>query len=282
MNRKKSIVFGTTYSLLSLAVSFAGTYAWFSARRSVNVYASSFSVTKEKGQEAKLYFYKGNYNSKTKIYSGYSQAQAWTDFDSMFVPVDEDAYKSIRADDGKFYPCTSINNPLNTSRIWPGYSLTYALVFTPCKKGSFGLDLTSFEDTSSSKERYIHLGDSEIRLSLAYAIDRYGRLSGKEDGKDYLLSSYQDRFNSTLENPIGNNQVTTIVTPVVLDDLTMEKVLYFTIRFSNDKDTFYSEEEETGLWVKNPDSLTESNCYENLSFKASSFKMTIKENNEIE
>ncbi len=277
----KTIALATFYSVFSMVISFSGTYAWFQAKRSVSAYASSFTVTREKGQEAKLYFYRGNYNGKTKVYSGYDKETTWTDFDSMFVPVDEDAYKSIRAEDGELYPSSDTNNPLNTSRIWPGYSLTYALVFTPYKKGNYGLTLTSFDD-SSKKESYISLGEGKTaRRSLSYAIDRYGSLSDKESGEAYLsLSSYQDRFDSVPENPIDPKKATTIVSPVLLDDLSKEKVLYFTIRFSNDKSTFYSENEKTGYWEKNPDSPSESNCYENLSFSATSFQMTITEENE--
>lgn len=277
--RNKAIILGTIYSVLSLAVAFSGTIAWFTARRNISVTAGGFSVEAEKGQEVELYFYKGNLNTDTGVYSGY-ETPAVSSFDEDFIRCDNDGYTSKEYKEGKTFPSDKKNHntPVDTSRIWPGYSLTYALVFTPYKEAKYGLKLTSF----SAKDSDTLIQNTEIPRSLAFAIDRFGYLGTKDDEPVYLTKdaslSLIDQFKSTPENPIKPDSKTPILPPSEEKlPTTEEKVLYFTIFFSDSKDTYYSlaEENDTEYYVK--DENGNSNCYEGLTLSVTSFELTINE-----
>ena len=244
-------------SLLSLSSGVTGTLAWFTANRKVSIEAGSFEVVTPEGQEATLYYHSLNYNESLKQYAGFEKSSLNDNYSSFNV-VDENNTPS----------------PTSTLYLWPNFQLTYALVFTPIKVGTFSFKLKSW-NSEQSKDKYVSEGKG-IRLS--WAINMYAYICEDDttfsNAEEYFNSHETSSFFSSKQDDLSDDLEQGNITYEV-SDISKSVVVYFTIEFSNDSSTYYEKNSSDDYWSQNDNSSTQSMCYENLKFNVEKFVLDI-------
>lgn len=256
-NRKTKIFFLCASIIMALACGITGTIAWFHAQRQVEVLASGFEVSLPPHQEADFYYMNCNYNRILSNYSGYELSLLNDEEKTSFTKIDE----------------KSTSSPTSTKYLWPNHQLTYAVVFTPFRTGSFSFEISSWT-SEESKDKLI-AENKGIRLS--WAIKMYVGLYDYDD--NFSSATKFLSLKSTTDESLSNGfkssykDESDLLNQTLLsfnaDDLNQKKVLYFTILFSNEKSTYFSKKEN--YYEQDDDSLEESNCYENLTFEVNKF-----------
>lgn len=249
-----NILFSSALILLTLLASVCSSLAWFATRRNVSAQADGFQVTLPESQKATLYYHSKNYSESLEAYSGFEVAQLQETEMSSFKEYDENKSKNP--------------SPTSTKFLWPNHQLTYALVFTPIRTGTFTFDLSSWE-SEGSKDKLINQ-TTPIRLS--YAIDIYAKAYKDTDfseAKDFFQDK-EDWFNDSPDSPASKN---VNILKYVVTDTTKEVTLYFSILFSNDPSTYYAKPKDETYYKNDKNSPEQSDCYEGLQFNAKSFSL---------
>lgn len=252
----RQTVFGYVLVLtLTLFTLVSSTLAWFTTMRNVEVTTDGFQIALPPSQEAKLYFLTRNYNRTLGLYSGYEEKRLTDEEKTQFEEVKTDTTKP---------------SPTLTSNLWPESALTYALVFTPYRTGTFTFDITSWKSPESEEKKVSQ--DKGIRLSWTIGIYTAVITKHSPDFKEAIgcFDNVKDSFSSSYEKEGSQNQN---LIEFKAENTTDEIALYFSIRFKDDKEAYYSYDETSGYYNKDPDSIHESNCYENLSFIAERFEL---------
>lgn len=245
---------------LPLSSAVAGTIAWFTAQRSVTVQAGSFQVTTPEGQDADIYYHSLNYNDTLKQYAGFEKSSLMDENYSSFKKVDKED--------------TTTPSPLDTNYLWPNFQLTYALVFTPIRTGTYTFRLKSWKSDAST-EKLVSEGKG-IRLSWAIRMYSYAVEDDEtfSKAKEYFSSNQSESFFSSTSADSSDTMEQGNLTYEVTDT-SKSVVVYFTIEFSNDSSTYYELDESTKYWNASTTSSTQSMCYENLTFNAEKFVLDI-------
>lgn len=249
-----NILFSSALILLTLLASVSSTLAWFATRRNVSVQADGFQVTLPESQKATLYYHAKNYSESLNAYSGFEVAQFQEIEMSSFKEYDENKSKNP--------------SPTSTQFLWPNHQLTYALVFTPIRTGTFTFDLSSWESDGSEDK----LIDPITPIRLSYAIDIYAMAyedTGFSKAKDFFQNK-DDKFKDSPNNPALN---TINIFTYNVTNTTKEVTLYFSILFSNNPSTYYAKPKDGTYYKNDPNSPEQSDCYEGLQFNAKSFSL---------
>ncbi len=253
---------------LIIASSISATFAWFTAKRNVEVLANGFEVTLPPHQEASFYYLNANYNTTLQEYSGYEVQNLSDEMKSAYTKI-EDARTEKK--------------PTSTQYIWPNHQLTYAIVFTPYKTGNYTFRLNAWsEDVSDTKI----VKDKNVGLRLSYAIDMFAQIYDYDEyfskSKDFLDdANLQSKFVSTPDK-VAEQKIDFFTQKI--DDTSKTKVIFFTVLFSNASSTFYEKDSSsTGTdssrtsnveyYVQKASSTEESNCYEGLKFNVEKFEL---------
>ena len=272
----KKITVATIVAIFSLMSAFTGTVAWFMTNREVAVTGASFKVQTPGGISYEIYELHnftdkdGNYSETVEEYIGYENASTTAEFSK--ITFDE---SGVPEQDP---------NPVDISHLWPAHRLTYALVVG----GSF----SAFKlETWSEVTLDTAMVDAETHVSLSWAINIFGgayyvtKTNAYQDEEDNILADISTGYNtyeadanvedvftyseSGEDDPEGAIQVVNSISGASGDNKRI--ILYFSIEFSNDSDTFYKYNKETNYYAKNI--YGNSNCYKGLSLTDLVFKL---------
>ena len=285
MLRKKistrlKIVAATATVIFTLATVFTSTIAWFSTKTSVEVTGGTFTVQNVSGLEYDLYYLDhfvvnetnkdGNFNTVCDIHSGYEVAYT----NAVFNKIDFDENGNVI--DNEQNIVSDDLNPTNISHLWPAHKLTYAIVI---KNGSIGrFSLQSWDEETDEDSKTKDNLDNDVLISLSWAINLYGASYSVNKTNNvaadvatgfasYRVASLSDTFNYSQALPAPpTKQAINVINNASGEsgDLTRQ-ILYFSIEFDDDPDTYYELDEEDSYYTKSTSG--NSNCYENLILK---------------
>ena len=278
-NRKTQfkIIAASTVAIFSLAGLIGGSFAWFTYSLQLSQTTSSFSVQAGEGVSFDLYYLhhfaidqstnkNGNYNYDTQLFAGYETTYS----NPVFTKVNYDSSGNV----------TDAVDPTNIGYLWPAHRVTYALVVTSGSLNSFSL--TTWSEVTSATV-LTQVNSEDVRVSLSWATDIYG-------GAYYVTNTgvVLDDIAAGFTSYASDNTVTdkflysqTNIAPEektsieIVDSISGESgankrvVLYFSIEFSNNSNTFYTY--SNPYYVKDP--LGNSNCYEKLSLSGLVFRI---------
>ena len=286
LKTRLKIVGATATAVFSLFSLFTATLAWFASNSHVNASAGSVSVKAPDGVNFDLYYLHhfaidqsttkdGNYNSTISAYSGYENAASNAVFEKVLM--DEDGVVV----DNQGNPVTEDENPTMINHLWPAHRLTYAVVITEGHISNFTLD--SWDEETNSEIKTKDAQENDVLISLSWAINIYGSASFVTSTNDVLADlstgfvSYSsavlsDTFNYSQASPApAQHSALPIVPSIETAEQDERTIVYFSIEFSDDDDTYYSLNTETGYYAKNTSG--NSNCYESLILKDLIFKL---------
>ena len=273
----KLIALNTLFVIFGLTSAFTGTYAWFVANQTSQVTAGAFSVVGPPEINFDIYYLHnfedaesatqdGNLNSITGQFSGYETEYNDAFFTQITFGLDGHA-SNLEGD------------PTNITQLWPAHRLTFAIVLTSGTFSSFSINRWGEDQGSPAKEDPCLVeADSCVRLS--WAINIFGaayQVGGESDSAltaiqdgfaDYKALAKSDKFDFDQEHSAeldGDNESDEKIT--VIDGMEESSgkwsIIYFTIEFSNDEETFYSQSDESPYYYVQDDDGN-SNCYEGL------------------
>ena len=271
------------FSLFSL---FTATLAWFASNSTVTASAGSVTVKAPDGVNFDLYYLHhfaidqsttkdGNYNTSISAFSGYENAASNAVFEKVLL--DEDGVVVDNQGD----PVSENDNPTMINHLWPAHRLTYAVVVTEGRISTFTLDSWAEETNNTIKTKDAQ--ENDVLISLSWAINIYGSVSFVTSTNDVLddlstgFTSYSsavlsDAFNYSQASPApAQHSALPIVPSIGTSQQNERTIVYFSIEFSDDNDTYYSLNTETGYYTKNTSG--NSNCYESLILKDLIFKL---------
>lgn len=273
------IVLASAITIFSLASCFSVTIAWFQSNRQYSYEASSFSVVGPENVGFDLYYLdhftvdeenkQGNYNSTIASFSGYENEYE----DAVFTKINFEDDVVLNDPD-----------PTDVRHLWPAHKLTYAIVITSKSIDKFSLINWSEKEgeeeldaAKTSAEQYVRLSWAIDIYGAAYSVLRSGNVAN-DVALGYKNSYYDeaksDVFEYSEDNlaPISPKETLDIVESVPENLTGYQTIVYFTIEFSNNSDTFYRYNDATGFYVQD-NILGNSNCYEGLSISDLEFKL---------
>ena len=286
INARLKIVGATLTTIFSLSSVFAGTLAWFASNSTVTASAGSVSIKAPDGVNFDLYYLHhfaidqstnkdGNYNTSISAYSGYETAAANAVFEKILLN-DNGVVVDNQGD-----PVSEDQNPTMINHLWPAHRLTYAIVITEGHVNNFTLD--SWDEETNNAIKTKDAEENDVLISLSWAINIYGSAHIVTATNDviadigtgftsYAAASLTDTFNYSQASPAPNPHTSLSVIPSITAGQDSERtIVYFSIEFSNDSDTFYTLNSETGYYAKSTSG--NSNCYESLILKDLIFKL---------
>ena len=286
VSTKLKIIGATFTALFSLFSLFTGTLAWFASNSTVTATGASVTVKAPEGVNFDLYYLHhfaisqstnkdGNYNSIIDAYSGYENAAS----NAVFEPVlYNDTGEVI---DNNDTVVSDDENPMMINHLWPAHRLTYAIVVTSGNISGFSLDSWA-EETDDT----VMTTTSGIHVSLSWAINIFGssfNVTSTNSVTDdistgftsYAAATLSDRFTYSQQSPAPAQHTPISVIPTISAGQESQRtIVYFSIEFSDDSDTYYALDNVTGgvsYYVK--DTTGNSNCYERLSLTDLVFKL---------
>lgn len=304
ISARLKIVSATATVIFTLATAFTSTIAWFSTKTSVEVSGGSFTVQATGGIDYELYYLDhfvdnqankpGNYSSVIDSYCGYQVASgtpvfylAEYDDDGVFVGVKDNSDNYV----------VGAGNPTDISNLWPAHKLTYALVIETGTLKGFSLedwDETTNENVITVVEEVENeqVVEREVEISLSWAINLYGAAYNDINKTNDVYADVANGFAAkqtyinALTDIFGYNQDLRADDPrdptVFFDSAApaidnKRQIIYFSIEFDNDEETYYSIDEDyedatKTCYVK--DEEGNSNCYENLHLMDLVFKLS--------
>ena len=284
ISTRMKIIGGTLTALFSLFSLFSGTLAWFASSSSVTATGATITVKAPEGVNFDLYYLHhfvvnestkdGNYNSIASIFSGYESTSTNAVFEKVLF--DEDGVVVDSQGDA----VDNEDNPTMINQLWPAHRLTYAIVIT-------GGDVSKFSLTSWDEETDTNIKTTNNDLvSLSWAINMYGSaqtvtstnnvLNDISTGfASYAAATLTDRFNYSQASPAPAQHTSIDILPTITCGQENQRtIIYFSIEFSDDSDTFYALDNITnGVSYYSKDTSGNSNCYEKLSLKDLVFKL---------
>ena len=277
------IIAATLTTMFSLFSLFTGTMAWFAASTSVNATGASISVKAPDGVNYDLYYLHhfaidqettkdGNYNSITDYFSGYENAAANAVFEKIYfnennVVVDNEGTALEDAE-----------NPTMINHLWPAHRLTYAIVISGGSVSNFTLD--SWDELTDPDVKTKDAQENDVLISLSWAINIFGsaQFVTATNSLDtdiatgfasYAAAQLSDVFNYSQASPAPVQHNPINITSVAENQENKRTILYFSIEFSDDSDTYYLYDD--GYYTKSTSG--NSNCYEKLSLTDLVFKL---------
>lgn len=279
--KTRVIVLNAFLCLFSLSGIISGTTAWFASNKTVEATGSSFRVTTPDDLDYDLYYLNtftvndvtknGNYNPSINRYTGY-EANNYAASTANFTKITYDENNQV-IEEGEG---DNRRNPTNITKLWPAHRLTYAIV-TEESVSSFSL--TDWSEQTSDKSKV----SASTFVSISWAINMYGASYSVNKTNDvtadiktayatYKGSSLSDKFNYSQSSPAPEVKPSLSIVPTITQEEGTRTVLFFTLEFSDDEDTFYTFNESTNFYEK--DTQGDSNCYENLNINGLVFKLT--------
>ena len=286
VSTKLKIIGATFTALFSLFSLFTGTLAWFASNSTVSATGASVTVKAPDGVNFDLYYLHhfaidqstnkdGNYNSIIDAYSGYEVSASNAVFEQVHYNDDGeviDNNDTVVSDD---------ENPMMINHLWPAHRLTYAIVLT-------GGDVSSFSLTSWGEQTddTVMTTTNGVHVSLSWAINIFGSSYNvtatnsvtadiSTGYASYAAATLTDRFTYSQAAPAPAEHVAVNVIPTITAGQESQRtIVYFSIEFSDDSDTYYALDNITGgvsYYVK--DTTGNSNCYERLSLTDLVFKL---------
>lgn len=305
ISARLKIVSATATVIFTLATAFTSTIAWFSTKTSVEVSGGSFTVQTEAGIDYELYYLDhfvdnettkpGNYCPSIDSYCGYQLASGTPVF---YLADYDDNGQFVGVKDNSGNAVVGAGNPTDISNLWPAHRLTYALVI---ETGTLkGFSLEDWDETTNEKvitfvEEEIdeQIVETEVEISLSWAINLYGAAYNDINKTNDVFADVASGFAAkqtyinALTDVFGYNQDLRADDPrdptVFFDSAApaidnKRQIIYFSIEFDNDEETYYSIDEDYDedatktCYVK--DECGNSNCYENLSLTDLVFKLS--------
>lgn len=282
---KVRIAIATLITIFTLATTFSASFAWFESLNMFNTTAGNFTVFCPEAIGFDLYYLSefddgegntklGNYNPTIESFSGYE------------VAYEDATFTKINYSDGHV---TNDPNPTNITHLWPAHKLTFAVVITSSEVEKFSI--------SDWGENEGHEADDAAKTSvsqfvrLSWAIDIYGAAYSVTSTGDtdeaiandvatgfrtyYADDTLEDVFEYSEESlaPTSSKPVIDIIESGDMPEKESghRVIIYFTLEFSNDVNTHYSYDEETGYYEQ--DDYGNSNCYERLFFDKLDFEL---------
>ena len=285
ISAKLKIIGATATALFSLFSLFTGTLAWFASNNTVEATGASVSVKAADGVNFDLYYLHhfeidqstnkdGNYNSIVSAYSGYENAAA----NAVFEPIHfNDSGVPVDTNDD---PLDDADNPTMIDQLWPAHQLTYAIVISSGDASSFILD--SWGEVTDNNVKTT----SNNLVSLSWAINIYGGaqfVNSTNSVTDdistgfatYAAGTLTDKFTySESSQAPAQHTAIYILSTIGTAQQSQRTILYFSIEFSNNSDTFYALDNVTnGVSYYTKNTGGNSNCYEKLSLTDLVFKI---------
>ena len=283
ISTKLKIIGATVTALFSLFSLFTGTLAWFASNNTVTATGACVTVKAPEGVNFDLYYLHhfaidqstnkdGNYNSIIDAYSGYE------------IPASNAIFEQVHYnDDGQVVDTndqlvSDNENPMMINHLWPAHQLTFAIVITSGDVTGFSLD--SWDEETDENI----LTTSNNLVSLSWAINIYGSaqvvtstnnvLSDISTGfNSYLAASLQDKFESSEAETAPHTPIS-ILSSIGDAQANQRAIVYFSIEFSDDEDTYYMLDNITGgVSYYTKSTSGNSNCYERLSLTDLVFKL---------
>ena len=281
-NRKTNlkIIAACSVAIFSLAGLISGSFAWFAMTLQAANNTSSFTVQAGENVDFDLYYLhhfavdpadpttnkNGNYSYETEVFSGYELTYA----NPVFTKVNFDESGTV----------IDVVDPTSIRHLWPAHRTTYAIVVTSGEHNTFNLFSWSEETSASVVTR---VNNQDVRVSLSWAINMFGGAYYVDktatvtddiaDGfADYIAdTSLTDKFTYSQTNIAPEVKPTLNIVDSISGTSGADKrvVLYFSIEFSNDSDTFYTYDDP--YYVKS--TTGNSNCYEKLRLTNLIFKL---------
>lgn len=282
MKKRLSYTLLASASLVALSIGAlsVSTMAWFATNRQAGVSFMSLSV--DAGYSISgFYFYKGNYNSKNKTFSGYqdirytlkeSEVSSITDFSSDFISV-PGAYTDESG---------SPIDPRSMPDFFPGLCHTFAIKVTSesSKERNMRLYLTQYSSNPAT-DRFIEDSSGAKTtngVQLASAIDIYSKGWVQTSNADDTAKA--EAFISTEMSAGPTDMFTFLDYSSFSENYTLydgtigageTKIILFTVEFSNLAETFYKFSSiDNGNYYYKKDATGNSSVYQGLSFSISS------------
>ena len=285
-NSTKLKIIGATFTVLfSLFSFFTGTLAWFANNTTATATGASITVQAPEGVNFDIYYLHhfvidqstnkdGNYNSTINAYSGYENATSNAVFEPVLFNEDGEVVDNLGVE------VAEDENPMMINHLWPAHRLTYAIVITGGDVSRFSLD--SWDEETD--EAVMTTNDSLV--SLSWAINLFGAsyavsatnniLTDIATGfTSYAAANLNDTFTYSEASPAPvQHPAINVLSSLSTADEDERLILYFSIEFSDDSNTYYMLDNITdGVSYYTKNTSGNSNCYERLSLKDLVFKL---------
>ena len=286
ISTKLKIIGATVTALFSLFSLFTGTLAWFASNNTVTATGACVTVKAPEGVNFDLYYLHhfaidqstnkdGNYNSIIDAFSGYENAAANAVFELVHF---NDNGEIVDANED---PLSADENPMMINHLWPAHRLTYAIVVTGGDVSSFSLD--SWSETTDDS---VMTTTSGVHVSLSWAINIFGSsysVASTNSVTDdistgfvsYASATLQDKFTySQAEQAPEQHTAINVIPSITAGTESQRTIVYFSIEFSDDSDTYYTLNNVTnGVSYYTKSTSGNSNCYERLSLTDLVFRL---------
>ena len=285
ISTKLKVIGATVTVLFSLFSFFTGTLAWFANNSTVSATGSSVTVEAPEGVNFDVYYLHhfvidqstnkdGNYNSIIGAYSGYEGSTS----NAVFEPVLYNGEGEVV--DNLGVAVEEDENPMMINHLWPAHRLTYSIVITSGDVSSFSLnswDEETDESVMTTDDDLVSLSWAINIFSASYAVTATNNvLNDISTGfTSYAGASLNDTFTYSEASPAPAQHPAVNVLPSIASAGEGQRtILYFSIEFSNNSDTFYELDNVTdGISYYTKNTSGNSNCYERLSLKDLVFKL---------
>lgn len=290
---KLSLLASMGVSLLAVASASISTFAWFQAQADVTIIASgaSTTITVTKGLDYTYYVYKGNFKNfdTSSDLVGYTTAPASTTgtFLSDFAVISSSSgVTPTKASD--------------TTNLWPGEKLTYAVKVTGITNNKIKMYLKSYTSTSANGtyKRYIK-GETNTIVDMAMAMDIY-TMSSTNGAGYYDATSASTKAASFLNKTATDGLTDKFNYPTVTSYENTNPLyettsagsfssgtiyIFFTVMYSNLQKDLYKEETQGGSseiepagpntdrYFKHYETGGYSNCFQGLTYQINTLEL---------
>ena len=284
----KQVLLSAFVLLISFGAAATATFAWFTVNRNANLGNSNISID-QSIETYKLKYYEGNYTTEDgkKKYTGYQDYGKISscNYATEFVEMKDSASELWRITD--MFPDT---------RYTFAFELTISSGSQISRAGLAITEYTSTNETTTSVPADVltmykvdqSTGEVLGGIYLSEAINIYAAGMLKQDNKmDAAALNFLNGFelgnrNSTLDDKFkesgdGKN-FNGVDLAFVTDDSSLSGktiVVFFTIEFSNAKDTYYTYSHRSGnnIYYYKDTENGSSNCYQLLSFSVTALSL---------
>ena len=286
----KQVLLSAFVLLISFGAAATATFAWFTVNRNANLGNSNISID-QSIESYKLKYYEGNYTTEDgkKKYTGYQDYGKISscNYDAEFVEMNDSAPELWNITD--MFPDTRYTFAFEL-KISSGSQISRAgLAITEYKSTNTTATLDPADALTMYKVNPNNHEEVLGGIYLSEAINIYAAGMLKQDNKmDAAALNFLNGFelgnrNSTLDDKFkesgdGNN-FNGVDLAFVTDDSSLSGktiVVFFTIEFSNAKDTYYtysSRDNNKNIYYYKDTENGSSNCYQLLSFSVTALSL---------
>ena len=279
----KQVLLSAFVLLISFGAAATATFAWFTVNRNANIGNSNISID-ESVESYTLMYYTGNYTKDDKgitKYTGYQDYLKITscDYKEKFVPCDKEELwnlNDIFPDTRYSFACEiKLKDTTNISRA--GLAITKYSSLNVTTDG-----MTMYKVDPATYNPIKDMNGNNVGIYLSEAINIYSASAVLDESKmnEYALnflngktldnsSSLLDVFDETGNGDNFKGKDLSTINSSSLAGKTI--VVFFTIEFSNNSDTYYSFYQSDNAnkyfyYYKDTENGS-SNCYQKLSFQ---------------